>query len=120
MAKNDFLAKQKALQNACFEAGLQCGRQQIIDMVSLVLRDSEIMGKDTFGAKRLLKIVNGIRENLYKYNLAWQKHDETDVWQKRLDDALAEAYGEKLHDTFHERYPYQPEFDYMKGKWKNG
>ena len=44
MAKNDFLAKQRAMQHAFFEAGLHCGRQQIIDMMSLVLRDSEIMG----------------------------------------------------------------------------
>ena len=38
MAKNDFLERQKALQRACFDAGLQCGRQQIMDMMSLVLR----------------------------------------------------------------------------------
>ena len=39
MAKNDFLARQAATQRAFFDAGLQSGRQQIIDMVSLVLRD---------------------------------------------------------------------------------
>ena len=116
MAKNDFLARQKALQDACFDAGLRCGRQQIIDMVSLVLRDSSIMGKDTFGCKRLIKIVKGIKAKINEYNLAWQKHDDTDYWQKRMDDELAEAYGEKLHDSFHERYPFAPEYDYMKGK----
>ena len=120
MGKNDFLAKQKALQNACFEAGLQCGRQQILDMVSLVLRDPKIMGKDTFGGQRLIKIVQGVNEYIDEYSLAWQKHDDTDVWQKRLDDKLVEAYGEKLHDSFHERYPFSPEYDYVKGKWKNG
>ena len=120
MGKNDFMARQKAMQNACFEAGLKCGRQQIIDMVSLVLRDSSIMGKDTFGGQRLIKIVNGISEYIIKYDLAWQKHDETDYWQKQLDDDLAQAYGESLHDSFHVRYPYAPEYDYVKGKWKNG
>lgn len=118
MAKNDFLARQKALQDACFDAGLRCGRQQIIDMVSLVLRDSSVMSKDTFGGKRLIKIVEGIKAKINEYNLAWQKHDDTDYWQKRMDDELAEAYGEKLHDSFHERYPFAPEYDYMKGKWK--
>ena len=48
---NPYLDKQKAMQKACFKAGLDCGRQQIIDMVSLVLRDPEIMGKDVFGKK---------------------------------------------------------------------
>ena len=60
MAKNDFLAKQRELQHGHFTAGLQSGRQQIIDCVSLALRDPEIMGKDTFGRDRLLKVVNGV------------------------------------------------------------
>lgn len=118
MAKNDFLARQAAIKQGYFEAGLQSGRQQIIDMVSLVLRDSNIMGKDTFGKERLLKVVKGIGEYIDKYQLAWQKHDETDYYRTKLDDALAEAYGEKLHDSYLKRYEYMPEFDYVKGKWK--
>lgn len=118
MAKNDFLAKQKALQRACFDAGLQSGRQQIIDMMSLVLRDADIMGKDTFGKDRLLKVVKGIGEYIDKYQKAWEKDDETDYYRAKLDDALAEAYGEGLHDSFLKRYDVAPEYDYMKGKWK--
>lgn len=118
MAKNDFLAKQQALQRACFDAGLQCGRQQIIDMVSLVLRDPDIVGKNTFGKDRLLKVVKGIGDYIDKYNEAWQKTDDTDYYRAKLDAALAEAYGEGMHDSFLKRYEYAPEFDYMKGKWK--
>ena len=118
MGKNGYLERQAATQRAYFNAGLQAGRQQIIDMVSLVLRDQEIMGKDTFGGKRLMKIVKGIGDYIDKYNLAWQKHDETDYWRVKLDEALAEAYGEELHDSFLKRYEAAPEFDYVKGKWK--
>lgn len=118
MAKNGYLARQKALQDACFEAGLRCGRQQILDMVSLVLRDPDIMGKDTFGGKRLMKIVKGVGDYIDKYNLAWQKHDDTDYWRDKMDEALAEAYGETLHDSFLKRYEFAPEYDYTKGKWK--
>jgi hypothetical protein len=118
MGKNGFLERQAAMQRGFFEAGLQSGRQQIIDMVSLVLRDPEIMGKDTFGGTRLLKVVKGIGDYIDKYNLAWQKHDETDYYRTKLDEALAEAYGESLHDSFLQRYKYAPEFDYVKGKWK--
>lgn len=60
MGKNDFLARQRAVQQTYFNAGLQSGRQQIMDMLSLVLRDPNIMGKDTFGKDRLIKIVKGI------------------------------------------------------------
>ena len=118
MAKNDFLSRQAAIQMGFFSAGVQSGRQQIIDMFSLVLRDPEIMGKDTFGKDRLLKVIKGIGSYLDVYNLAWQKHDETDYWRAKLDAALAEAYGEKLHDSFLERYDTAPEYDYVKGKWK--
>ena len=118
MGKNDFMARQAALQRACFDAGLQCGRQQIIDMMSLVLRDQEIMGKDTFGKERLLKLTQGIRDYIKKFQKAWEKDDETDYYRAKLDDALAQAYGDGLHDTFLERYDVAPEFDYTKGKWK--
>ena len=118
MAKNDFLAKQMALQRALFTAGLKSGRQQIIDCVSLALRDQEIMGKDTFGKDRLLKIVNGAGKYLDMYQKAWEKDDETDYYRAKLDAALADAYGDGLHDSFLTRYEFAPEFDYKKGKWK--
>lgn len=118
MAKADFIAKQRAMQRGFFDAGLQSGRQQILDMVTLVLRDPEIMGKDIFGKDRLLKVVKGVGEYIDEYNPAWQKTDDADYYQKKLDDALAEAYGESLHDSFHERYEFAPEFDYSTGRWK--
>ena len=116
--QNAFLAKQKALQDACFDAGLRCGRQQILDMMSLVLRDPDIMGKDIFGKDRLIKVVKGIGEYIDKFQSAWEKNDETDYYREKLDDALEEVYGEDLHDSFLKRYEFAPEYDYNKGRWK--
>lgn len=118
MGKNEFLARQKALQRACFDAGLRSGRQQILDMMSLVLRDQDIMGKDTFGKDRLLKVVQGIGEYIDTYQKAWEKDDETDYYRAKLDEALADAYGDGLADSFLKRYEFAPEFDYFKGRWK--
>lgn len=115
---NEYLAKKKAEKQAFFQAGLESGRQQILDMMTLALRDPEIMGKDIFGKDRLMKVVKGIGEKIDDYELAWQKHDETDHVQKMLDENLAKAYGEELKDSFHVRYPYAPEYDYVKGRWK--
>ena len=66
----------------------------------------------------MLKVVAGIGDYIDKYELAWLKHDETDYYRAKLDAALAEAYGEGLHDSFLQRYDYAPEYDYTKGKWK--
>ena len=118
MAKNDFLAKQRARDRAMLDVGLHCGRQQILDMMSLVLRDPSIMGKDLFGKERLMKVVKGIGEYIDKYQPAWEKSDETDYYQNKLDAALAEAYGDEMHDSFHKRYEFAPEYDYSKGRWK--
>lgn len=116
--KSNYIAQRDAMRHAFFEAGLHGGRQQILDMMSLVLHDPEIMGKDTFGPERLLKVVNGIGQYIDKYQKAWERNDETDYYRAKLDAALAEAYGQGLHDTFLERYDFAPEYDYMKGKWK--
>lgn len=115
--QNAFLAKQQALQVECFNAGLDCGQQRIIDMMSLVLRDPEIMGKDIFGKDRLLKVVQGIKDYIDKYDPAWQKDADTDYYRAKLDEALKEAYGD-LQDSFDVRYEFAPEFDYKKGRWK--
>ena len=119
MAKKDFLARQAAVNHGYFEAGLQMGRQQILDLASLVLRDPEIMGKDTFGKERLIKVVKGVGAYIDFYQKAWEKDEETDYYRSKLDAALAEAYGEGLHDSFLQRYEFAPEFDYVKGKWKH-
>ena len=116
--KNKYLAERDAMRRGFFEAGLDSGRQQIMDMVSLVLRDPDIMGKDTFGKDRLLKVVKGVNEYIDTYEKAWMKDDETDYYRTKLDEALSQAYGGGLADSFVIRYPYAPEFDYVKGKWK--
>ena len=119
MAKpNAFLAKQAAVNQGYFTAGLQSGRQQILDLLSIALRDPEIVGKDIFGKNRLIKVVNGIGNYIDMYQPAWEKTDETDYYRAKLDAALAEAYGEGLHDTFSKRYEYCCDYDYVKGKWK--
>ena len=54
------------------------------------------------------------------FQKAWERDDETDYYRDKLDGWLARIYGEGMHDTFLKRYEFAPEFDYVKGKWKNG
>lgn len=117
--KNDYLAKKRATERAFFDAGLQMGRQQIIDMLCLVLHDPEVMGKDTFGRERLNKVVAAIGKKIDYYHKAWLKKDDTDAYREGLDNALADAFGEEsLKDSFLKRYEYSPEYDYVTNKWK--
>ena len=118
MAKNDYIAKQRAKERAFFDAGLQMGRQQIIDMLALVLHDPDTMGRDTFGRERLNKVVAAIGKYIDEYHLAFVRHDETDYWRKKLDEALAEAFGTaEVQDSFMKRYEFLPDFDYKTGRW---
>lgn len=118
MGKNGFLERQRIERQAYFDAGMQMGRQQILDMMCVSLRDPEIIGKDTFGKDRLLKVVKGIEHYIDVFDQAFQATDETDYWRAKLDAALADAFGEGMNDTFSQRYEFAKEYDYMKGKWK--
>lgn len=115
--KNAFLEKQRAENQAYFNAGLQMGRQQILDMMSLTLNDPKYVKKDVFGGGRLNTVVIGIGEYIDLFQKAWERHDETDYYRAKLDDRLAEIYGESLHDTFNERYEFCTEYNYFTGKW---
>jgi hypothetical protein len=118
MGKNGFLERQRIERQAYFDAGLQMGRQQILDMMCIVLNDPDIMGKDTFGKDRLLRVVKAIGEYIDVFQKAWEKDDETDYYRVKLDQHLAQIYGEGMHDTFNTRYQYCSDYDYVKGKWK--
>ena len=117
MTKNDYLER-KAIENkAYFEAGLQMGRQQILDMMSIVLNNPKYVKKDVFGKDRLLVVVNGIGECIDLFQKAWERDDESDYYRDKLDALLAGIYGEGMHDTFTKRYEYCTEFNYKTGKW---
>ena len=118
MSKNGYLEKRAALNQGFLDAGEQLGMQKMWDYIQLALRNPEVMGKDTFGKDRLIKIVKAIGEKIDYFQPAWEKCDDADYYQKEMDDSLAKVYGESLADSFYERYQFAPEFDYMKGKWK--
>ena len=118
MGKNQFLERQKITNQAYFDAGLQMGRQQILDMMCLAMNDPDVMEKDVFGKKRLSKIVNAIGEYIDVFQKAWERDDETDYYRAKMDEKLSVFLGDEFHESFDKRYPYCSDFDYMKGKWK--
>lgn len=118
MGKNSFVARMQLEKKVIFNEGIQMGRQQILDMMSIVLNDPDIMGKNVFGKDRLIKIIKSIGEYIDVFQMAWEWDAETDYYRAKLDDQLSKIYGEELHDTFGKRYELCPEFDYRTGKMK--
>lgn len=117
MGKNGLLERQRIERQAYFDAGLQMGRQQILDMMSVALNDPDVMGKDVFGKGRLLNLLKAIGDNIDYFQKAWERHDETDYYRVKMDEHLAKIYGEGMTDTFNKRYEYCTEFNYFTGKW---
>ena len=113
MAKqNPFLAKQEALRLRCFEIACDTTSQQFFDYMCIVLNDPEIMGKDVFGANRLLKVMEAMKKLDKEYSEAWCGSQDSDYYQEQLDGGLKRIFGEIV--PFKERYPYLREWDYNK------
>lgn len=88
-----------------FSAGMRVGIQLNNDIYQTILHDSDIMGKDTFGVNRLLKIHNAAEERVKEYSPALRAYEaESDVAREHLDAKLKKAVGE-LFQPFEERYP---------------
>ena len=121
MAKNDFLARQRQREQEVFDAGLRIGRQQMCDYLTLALRDPETMGKDTFSGKRIVRVINKIHDIMCQFASAFEKCDEADYYQEKLDRALRGAYGDEIRDgffSFCDRYEAVKKFNYKTGKWQ--
>lgn len=118
--QNNYLAQRRQRDQLVFDIGVKFGRQQILDYLSLALRDPEVMGKNTFSGKRILKVLNRIEELMAEFSPAFEKHDEADYYQAMLDKLLRQAYGDEIREGFYgfsDRYDVK-KFDYQTGKWR--
>ena len=113
MGGNNALMKKidQAKQN-CFVAGCDITAQQYFDYMCIVLNDPEIMGKDVFGAQRLKKIHQAMKDLDKEYSEAWVNSQDSDYYQEKLDAALRRIFGKVL--PFSERYPYARKWNYNK------
>ena len=109
---NPFLAKQQEKQQQCFEAGCAITSQQFFDYLCIVLNDPDIMGKDVFGAKRIEKVHEALKEVDKYYSEAFVNSQDSDYYQEKMDAELRRIFGEI--DPFNVRYPYLKEWNYNK------
>jgi hypothetical protein len=84
--------------------------QLCLDTLAMVLNDSKVMGHDTFGAKRLMRICEAFNEQYAINQQALAKCDEAEYRRVKIDQAQADIFGPAyLH--WQERYPYWDEHD---------
>ena len=56
-----------------------------------------------------------------KFSSAFEKCDDADYYQEKLDRLLLDAYGDEIDEgffCFHDRYECVKKQDYFTGKWK--
>ena len=99
-----FLNKQQAIIDTYRKAERETYVQFMTDLIIITLNDERIMGHDTFGAKRIAKVLNGISENYKKFHTMLERHVEADYFQVKMDEAIENVLGDAL--PFEERYPW--------------
>lgn len=113
MAVNNYIKQRHERDREVFAAGLNMGMQIAADYFQIALRDPSVMGKDTFGRKRIEKINEKTMELDDYFNPAFSSHVEAERYQEEMDRKLREIYKDDLV-PFNERYPYLKKYGYDK------
>ena len=118
-AKNAYLAKQMAVQQALVDAGVASGKQRMVDYMTIALRDPAIMGKDIWGRERIEKLFVALEALDKEFAEAYTSAKEADYLQDRLDRKLREIYGDDLV-PFEKRQPdiIRPGYEKSRKGWK--
>ena len=88
MAENKRLKDQVLYYAAKADVIQQWTGQFLDDLITIVLADSETMGKDTFGVTRIQRI-NAARDKLWDtYKIALEAHPESDWARETIDRRL--------------------------------
>ena len=101
--KNLYLEnKRKKLENVC-EITQRWTAQLCLDVMTIVLNDPEVMGKDVFGKQRLRKIWNAFNDEYAMWAVGLSRNTEASYVRKKMDDRLKEIWGNEA-DGWQERY----------------
>lgn len=112
MKRNGYLEKRQNTIEAWRVAERQTWIQFMADTLMITLNSSEIMGKDTFGQKRIKAVIEGWGKVQEQYLEALGDGPETDYQRAKLDERLRQFLDEETFDAFSERYSYLKEIRY--------
>ena len=105
MGKGTFIDRVRAAKLAQQKAGEEIMRQFMADMYTLALNDTEIMGKDVLGYKRLRRVLEGAIKYHDLFHDALMLRSEADYLRAKLDERLRKIIPPEAFAPFEERYP---------------
>ena len=103
MAENAKLRKNCEVLETALGMMQQWFAQFFMDITTIVLADSEVMGKDTFGPVRLERINKAINAMYAEYNECLENQTESDYKREDIDRRLRQICGDKAV-PWEERY----------------
>lgn len=106
MKKSGFLQKQKNTVDTYRQATKDTYIQFMVDTLSVTLNDPNVMGKDTFGKRRLTKVIEAWMETYDQLVAAISDCDEADYYQVKMDERLKQIFGADAVEPFAQRYPW--------------
>lgn len=118
---DNYITRQQKKEDAIAQVAFESGFQKACDLLVLVLRDPEIMGRrNLYGFERIMRIYTGLQKYEAIYRAAWTTHKEADYLQEKLDDNIREVLPPELFEPFKVRHPYVKQANYTKSKkgWK--
>lgn len=108
--KNAYAAELTRKRALGYEIVSDWTAQLCLDTLAMVLNDPDVMGRDAFGAKRLMRICEAFNEKYAVTKLALRDHEDSDYIRAKIDQAQAKIFGpDYLH--WQDRYPYWDERD---------
>lgn len=110
MAKNFMAKKMRQEKDDAFldgiNKGIRIGIQFNNDIYQILLNSPEVVGKDVFGQKRLVKLHHAAEAMCEEYEpaLFGVTNAEADVLQSKIDKRLKKIFGD-MFMPFPQRYP---------------
>lgn len=105
MSKNAYAKKLRARKQTEEYIIRQWESQFCLDIMTMVLADSEVMGKDTFGRERLARIGQAFNKLYEECVIALGRHVENDYMRENIDRRLRQILGED-YPNWGKRYDY--------------
>lgn len=113
---DNYIAKQKRRNRVLQDATTQTFRQYMADTLIITLNDPEVMGKDVFGHKRIMRVLEAWGKKYDLFFEALTNNPETDYTREKLDALLRQIIKPPDFVPFEKRYDWLPEITYEPKK----